>query len=141
MIAEIEVALLVTPVALAPPIVTVAPVKLVPVIVIGVPPANTPKFGSTEVIVGIARYENVLSAVTVPPAVLTWTVLLPAVPEGVVACSNVGPRTLTLVHSNTESINTTVAPVTNPVPTITRLVPPSSGPLVGVTLETVGAAT
>ena len=48
---------------------------------------------------------------------------------------------MTLVHSNVESINTVVEPFTNPVPTTVMTVPPASGPLVGVTLETVGAAT
>jgi len=48
---------------------------------------------------------------------------------------------LTLVHANVESINTVVDPFTNPVPTIVITVPPTRGPLVGVTLETVGAAT
>ena len=48
---------------------------------------------------------------------------------------------MTLVHSNVESINTVVEPFTNPVPTTVITVPPASGPLVGVTLETVGAAT
>ena len=54
--AVIEVALTTTTlVAGTPPTVTLlAPVKLVPVIVIGVPPANTPVFGFTELIVGTA---------------------------------------------------------------------------------------
>ena len=54
--AVIEVALTTTTlVAGTPPTVTLlAPVKFVPVIVIGVPPANTPVFGFTELIVGAA---------------------------------------------------------------------------------------
>ena len=74
-----------TPVAAAPPTVTEAPVKFVPVIVIAVPAANGPDDGLTLAIVGTAKYVNVLLAVIVPPAVRTWTDLLPAVPAGVVA--------------------------------------------------------
>jgi len=48
---------------------------------------------------------------------------------------------LTLVQAKVESINTVVAPFTNPVPTIVIIVPPAIGPTAGVTLETVGAAT
>ncbi len=54
--AVIEVALTTTTlVAATPPTVTLlAPVKFVPVMVIAVPPANTPVFGFTELIVGRA---------------------------------------------------------------------------------------
>ena len=85
--AVIEVALPTTTlVASTPPIVTlVAPVKFVPVMVIAVPAANGPDDGLTLAIVGTAKYVNVLLAVIVPPAVRTWTDLLPAVPAGVVA--------------------------------------------------------
>ena len=85
--AVMEVALATTTlVASTPPIVTlVAPVKSVPVIVIAVPAANGPDDGLTLAIVGTAKYVNVLLAVIVPPAVRTWTDLLPAVPAGVVA--------------------------------------------------------
>ena len=48
---------------------------------------------------------------------------------------------MTLVQAKVESINTVVAPFTNPVPTIVIIVPPAIGPTAGVTLETVGAAT
>ncbi len=85
--AVMEVALATTTlVASTPPIVTlVAPVKFVPVMVIAVPAANGPDDGLTLAIVGTAKYVNVLLAVIVPPAVRTWTDLLPAVPAGVVA--------------------------------------------------------
>ena len=46
-----------------------------------------------------------------------------------------------MVQAKVESINTVVAPFTNPVPTIVIIVPPAIGPTAGVTLETVGAAT
>ena len=45
------------------------------------------------------------------------------------------------MQAKVESINTVVAPFTNPVPTIVITVPPAIGPTTGVTLETVGAAT
>ena len=45
------------------------------------------------------------------------------------------------MQAKVESINTVVAPFTNPVPTIVIIVPPAIGPTAGVTLETVGAAT
>ena len=48
---------------------------------------------------------------------------------------------MTLVQAKVESINTVVAPFTNPVPTIVMIVPPAIGPTTGVTLDTVGAAT
>ena len=48
---------------------------------------------------------------------------------------------MTLVQAKVESINTVVAPFTNPVPTIVMTVPPAIGPTTGVTLETVGATT
>ena len=52
--AVIEVAVATTLVAAVPPIFTVAPIKLVPVIVIDVPPAIGPEIGETAVIVGSA---------------------------------------------------------------------------------------
>ena len=52
--AVIEVAVATTLVAATPPIFTVAPIKLVPVIVIDVPPAIGPEIGETVVIVGSA---------------------------------------------------------------------------------------
>ena len=45
------------------------------------------------------------------------------------------------MQAKVESINTVVAPFTNPVPTIVITVPPAIGPTTGVTLETVGATT
>ena len=85
--AVIEVALETTTlVAATPPTVTLlASLKFVPVMVIAVPAANGPDDGLTLAIVGAAAYVNVLTAVTVPPAVRTLTDLLPTVPEGVVA--------------------------------------------------------
>ena len=52
--AVIEVAVLTDTVAGAPPTVTVAPVKLVPVMVMAVPPANGPEDGLTLAMVGAA---------------------------------------------------------------------------------------
>jgi hypothetical protein len=52
--AVIEVAVATTLVAAVPPIFTDAPIKLVPVIVIEVPPAIGPEIGETAVIVGSA---------------------------------------------------------------------------------------
>ena len=74
-------------VAAMPPIVTlVAPVKLVPVIVISVPPLTGPELGTTVVMVGaLAVYVNAPIAVALPFGVVTTTFCAPAAPAGVTA--------------------------------------------------------
>ena len=137
--AVIEVALTTTTlVAAVPPTVTLlAPVKFVPVIVIAVPPANTPVFGFTELIVGAGTtYVNAPAEVAVPPAVVTATVCAPAVPAGVTAVIEVALATTTLVAATPPTV-TLLAPVKF-VPVIVMAVPPEIKPDVGDTLEIVG---
>ena len=65
-----------TLVAATPPIVTlVAPVKLVPVIVIGVPPAVGPVAGETDEIVGGGKYVNASAALAAAAAFVSALLL------------------------------------------------------------------
>jgi hypothetical protein len=139
--AVIEVALTTTTlVAATPPTVTLlAPVKFVPVIVIGVPPANTPVLGLTELIVGTAIYVNALGKLTVPPAVVTAMLCTPAVPGGVTAVIEVALTTTTLVAATPPTV-TLLAPVKF-VPVIVKAVLPKVEPDVGEILAMVGAGT
>ena len=122
-----------TLVAATPPTVTlVAPVKLVPVIVIAVPPAVEPEVGETEEIVGGAKYVNAFVAVAVPFGVVTATLFAPTVPAGVTAVTLVDEITTTLVAATPPTV-TLVAPVRFiPVIVIVIAVPPAVGPDVGV---------
>ena len=127
-----------TLVAATPPTVTlVAPVKLVPVIVIAVPPAVEPEVGETEEIVGGARYVNAFVAVALPPGVVTATLFAPTVPAGVTAVTLVDETTTTLVAAIPPTV-TLVAPV-KLVPVIVIAVPPAVEPEVGVTEEMAGS--
>ena len=139
-VAVMEVALTTTTlVAKAPPIFTlVAPVKLVPVMVIVVPPVVGPEVGLTFVIVGSGvMYVNALALVAVPPAVVTATLLAPVVPAGVLAVTEVLDITAMFVASMPPTV-TLVAPV-KLVPTTVMVVPPVVGPEVGLTLRMVGS--
>ena len=140
-VAVIEVALTtVTLVAAVPPIVTpVAPVRLVPVIVTLVPPASGPLLGPMPLTVGATPYVYNVFTALVPPGVVTSTLAVPAVPDGVVAVIEVALTTVTLVAA-VPPIVTAVVPV-KLVPVIVTLVPPASGPLLGLMPLTVGAAT
>ena len=135
--AVIEVAVATTLVAAVPPIFTVAPIKLVPVIVIVVPPATGPEIGATVVMVGRATYVNAAVLVATPPAVVTTTSLAPTKPAGVFAVIEVAVAT-TLVAAVPPIF--TVAPI-KLVPAIVIDVPAVSGPDVGETLAMVGSAT
>ena len=74
----------ITFVAATPPIFTLlAPVKLVPEIVIEVPAVRGPDDGLTDAIVGAATYTKALALVAVPPLVVTETSFEPADPTGV----------------------------------------------------------
>ena len=127
-------------IAATPPTVTlVAPVKLVPVIVIAVPPAVEPDVGETEEIVGGAKYVNAFVAVAVPLGVVTATFFAPAVPAGVTAVTLVDETTTTLVAATPPTV-TLVAPV-KLVPVIVIAVPPAVEPVAGETEEIVGGAT
>ncbi len=114
----------------------VAPVKLVPVIVIAVPPAVEPVAGETEEIVGGATYVNAFVAVAVPLGVVTATLCAPTVPAGVTAVTLVD-ETTTLVAATPPTV-TLVAPV-KLVPVIVIAVPPAVEPDVGVIDVIVGS--
>ena len=136
-----EVALTTTTlVAGLPPTVTLlAPVKLVPVMVIGVPPLNNPEFGLTLAMVGAATYVNVIACDVDPPAVVITIVFAPAAPAGVTAVMEVALTTLTLVAATPPTV-TLLAPV-KLVPVMVIAVLPEAGPDDGLTLAMVGAAT
>jgi len=129
-----------TPVAAVPPTVTVAPVtKLVPVIVMPVPPAVDPVAGVTFVTAGagptyVKAFVRVATCVS---GLVTVTVTTPATCAGVVAVIRVLPLTVTAVAAVPPT--PTVAPATKLVPLIVSTVPPLEDPLVGDTLEMVGA--
>ena len=130
----------VTPVAAVLPRVTVAPAtKLVPVIVIAVPPVVRPVFGNTLLTVGAVKlYVNAFdSAPLCPPGLVTVTFTVPAEPAGVVAVIVVLLTTVTPVAALPPRL--TVAPATKLVPVIVMAVPPVVEPDAGVTLVTVGA--
>ena len=74
-----------------------------------------------------------------PLGVVTTTLLVPAVPAGVIQVMVVELTTLTLVVT-VPPIVTIVAPVKF-VPVIVTLVPPATGPLAGAIEVTVGAGT
>ena len=136
--AVIEVAVATTLVAATPPTFTVAPVKLVPAMVIAVPAVSGPDVGDTLAIVGRATYVNALALVAVPPTVVTATLCAPAVPAGVVAVMTVA--VLVKIVAATPPTFTLVAPVKF-VPVIVMVVPPATGPEIGVTVVMVGSAT
>ena len=129
------VSVLVNTVALTLPTVTVALAKLLPVIVIVVPPATGPLDGLTLATVGAATYVNCVAAVTGPPAVVTTTFCAPD-PTGVVAVITVA----LLVNTVALSLPTVTVALAKFVPVIVIVVPPVAGPLDGFTLATVGAA-
>jgi hypothetical protein len=138
-VAVIEVLLTtVTFVAAAEPNVTEAPeAKLVPVIVTEVPPVVGPVFGLTLVTVGAATYVNPLARLPLCPLTVTVTVAAPAVPAGVVAVIDVLLTTTTFVAAAGPIV--TVAPEAKFVPVMVMAVPPAVGPVLGLTLVTVGS--
>ena len=73
-----------------------------------------------------------------PPELVTVTVTAPAVPAGVVAVMVVLLTTVTLVADALPKV--TVAPAVKFVPVMVTAVPPATGPLLGLTLVTVGDA-
>ena len=136
--AVIEVAVATTLVATVPPTVTVAPVKLVPTIVIDVPAVSEPDVGDTLAIVGRATKVNALALVAVPPIVVTATLCAPAVPAEVLAVMPVA--VFVKIVAATPPTFTLVAPL-KLVPAIVIVVPPATGPEIGVTVVMVGSAT
>src|SRR2546425_480044 len=134
-----------TPVATAPPTVTVAVAsKLVPLIVIAVPPPVGPEGGLTPVAVGAggggATYVNWSAGlVTLDwPFTVTITSATPAACAGVVALICVALTTVTPVAGVPPTV--TVAVASKPVPVIVIAVPPANGPEVGLTALMVGGA-
>ena len=127
-----------TLVAATPPIfTTVAPVKLVPLIVIVVPPNVDPVDGIIDVIIGNGVTKvNAFNLVPIPLGVVTTTLLAPGVPAGVTAVMEVADTTITLVAGSVPTI-TLVAPVKF-VPLIVIAVPPRVDPEIGLIDEMVG---
>jgi hypothetical protein len=138
--AVIEVAVATTLVAATPFTFTlVVPVKLVPVMVMFVPPLVEPVAGETLAMVGTGTtYVNAFGFVAIPPAVVTATLLAPAIPAGVFAVIEVALAT-TLVAA-TPFTFTLVAPV-KLVPVMVNAVPPKVEPIAGETLAMVGTGT
>ena len=80
-------------------------VKLVPVIVIAVPPAVEPDVGDTdEIVVGGVIYVNASAALAVPLGVVTATLCAPTVPAGVTAVTLVDETTTTLVAATPPTV-------------------------------------
>ena len=126
-------------VASTPPTFTlVVPVRPVPAIVIAVPPAVEPALGVTVEIVGGVTNVNPPGRVAVPPAVVTLTLWLPALPAGDTAVI-VDELTTTIFVAATPPTFTLVVPV-RPVPVIVIGVPPRVDPALGVTVEIVGGS-
>jgi hypothetical protein len=130
-----------TPVAVTPPMVTVAPAtKPVPVIVMLVPPPTLPEVGAALVTVGAAAavYVNALASVADCPSLFATTIeAAPIGLGGVVAVMLVALATTTFVAALPPTV--TVAPARNCVPVIVMLVPPAEVPVAGATSEVVGA--
>ena len=84
-------------------------------------------------------YVNAFGLLPVPPMVVAVTICAPAFPIGVIAVIVVEFTTTTLVAATPPTV-TLLAPVKF-VPIIVIVVPPVAGPLDGLTLATVGAAT
>ncbi|CAB4656452.1 unannotated protein [freshwater metagenome] len=115
----------------APPTLTVAPAaKLVPVIVIEVPPAVFPEDGKMPATVGVdigVTYVYVPVEVVNPVSeFVTITSLAPADPAGVVQVIDVAETTTTLAHGAPPTL--TVAPAAKLVPVIVIEVPPAVFP-------------
>lgn len=115
------------------------PVKFVPVIVTGVPPAMSSVSGNTPVTVGAAIYVNSSAddVPDVPYGVTTVTSTTPTVPAGAVAVICVAESTVKLLAAVPPKL-TAVAPF-RLVPVTTTMHSPASGPLLGLTAVTVGA--
>ena len=112
---------------------------------LGVPLVHRPELGAKAVAATVPQapltagdaYVNSVLAALVPPAVVTSTLAVPTLPEGVVQVAVVALVTLTLVHATPPTVMP-VAPV-RLVPVMVIGVPPAVEPLVGDTPVTVGA--
>src|SRR5450631_1419632 len=101
-----------------------------------VPPLAGPDVGARPVTVGAGKNVKVPADVPVPLGVVTLTVTAPT-PAAVTAVIWVAELTVKLAAAVAPNF-TAVAPV-KPVPVMTTLVPPASGPDVGVKPEMLGA--
>jgi formyltetrahydrofolate synthetase len=131
-----------TPVAATPPKVTDGTAsKFVPVMVTLVPPSVGPELGVTLATVGAgSSYVKPLVSVPLwPPGFVTTTLTAPAAWAGVVAVIEVLLEKDTPVAATPPTV--TVGTASKLVPLIVMLVPPSVGPELGETLETVGVTT
>jgi hypothetical protein len=131
-----------TLVAATPPTVTVAPERFVPVSRMLVPPVAGPLDGVNPVTVGAATYVKPFARVAVPPAVVTTTLLGPAVPTGDTAVICVGLTTVTELAGAPPIATDGTPPIAVKfVPVIEIDVPAPNGPDDGVTEPIVGTAT
>ena len=124
--------------AVVPKCTAVAPVKVVPVIVTGVPPAIGPDVGETALTVGSATNLkwSAGEVAEVPPAVVTVTSTVPAAWAGEVVVILLLESTVKEAAAVVPKC-TAVAPV-RWVPVIVTRMPPTVGPEVGETPWTVG---
>ncbi len=115
-------------------------IRLVPVMVTLVPPALGPTLGLTPVTVAASWYRNwsLGEVPEVPPALATITSTVPADPAGDVAVIVLAELTVNEVAGAEPNV-TPETPV-KPEPVMVTRVPPASGPTIGRTAVTVGAA-
>jgi hypothetical protein len=124
--------------AAEPKFTAVAPVNPVPVTVTEVPPAAGPPDGLTAVTDGTGAYVKRSPAAVgeVPPGVVTVRSTRPAAPAGAVAVICVVDSTVYELAGVEPNVTAVVPP--KPVPVIVTTVPPATGPVDGLTPETVG---
>jgi hypothetical protein len=125
--------------AVAPNVTAVAPDRFVPVNVTVVPPVVGPAVGEMLVIVGAPMnvYWSAADVADVPPAVVTLTSTVPALPAGAVAVICVAEFTVKPVAAVAPNV-TAVAP-DRFVPVNVTVVPPVVGPAVGEMLVIAGS--
>jgi hypothetical protein len=124
--------------AVGPNLTAVAPVNALPVIVTVVPPAVRPEEGLTAVTAGARMYAywSPLLMALVPPVAVTLTLTVP-VPAGAVAVIWVSLSTVKLLAAVDPKL--TPLALVNPLPEIVTLLPPPTGPLLGLTPVTTGS--
>jgi hypothetical protein len=120
-----------------PPIVTVTPVRFVPVRVTDPPPETEPLFGLMPVRVGTPKKVYAPGEVADPSALTTVTSNTPAPCAGVVTVTVVA---VALTTAAAVPPIVTVAPLRFE-PVIVTVCPPAAGPLAGSTLVIVGKTT
>jgi hypothetical protein len=104
----------------------------------GVPPVGGPVFGLTAVMVGVnSKWSAALGALDRPPGIVTVTSTVPTAPAGDIAVIAVEDFTVKLVAF--VEPNLTALTFLKKVPSMATTVPPVAGPLLGVTVVTVGS--